>query len=248
MRCGTTFLRSNLAQHPDVAPHLNGEGHFFAAKWPGDGHSYNFHFAQHPIRDGLARLGLGRAPLRFDPTPYYLFHPKAPERAAQTLGQDVRMIALLREPGARAWSHYRLELGRGSETMGFVDALHAEKERLAGEEERLARGIEREGAPHQIFSYAARGHYADQLERWFEWFPREQFLILRSQDLFARPAETLAEVCAFLGLAPMDPVEGASRNATRSSPMPEAARAYLDEVFREPNQRLKQLIGIDFAA
>ena len=41
-------------------------------------------------------------------------------------------------------------------------------------------------------TYLARGRYAEQLERWFAVFPREQLLVVPSADLDDRPGETYA--------------------------------------------------------
>jgi hypothetical protein len=40
----------------------------------------------------------------------------------------------------------------------------------------------------------ARGVYVDQIKRWMEHFPREQFLFLCSEEMNARPNEVCGEV------------------------------------------------------
>jgi hypothetical protein len=51
-----------------------------------------------------------------------------------------------------------------------------------------------------VFSYRARGVYIDQVKNWFKSFPREQILILRSEDFFNNPPEVFQRVLTFLGL------------------------------------------------
>lgn len=51
-------------------------------------------------------------------------------------------------------------------------------------------------------SFAARGRYGAQFARILRYFPRERVLLLRSEDFFARQAETLAAIARFLGLEP----------------------------------------------
>ena len=118
---------------------------------------------------------------------------------------------LLRNPVDRAYSHFLLERSRGDETLDFAAALDAELERLDGEEARLARDPAYVSDPHKHASYMARGEYARQLERWFGVFPREQILVVRSEDLYERTAEAFARVAEFLGNQPRcdDPVHGA---------------------------------------
>ena len=50
-----------------------------------------------------------------------------------------------------------------------------------------------------------RGFYGEQIERLLGLFPRDQLLILRSQDLRADPADALVSVRRFLGLSTRGP-------------------------------------------
>ena len=115
-----------------------------------------------------------------------------------------KLIVLLREPVARAWSHYNHSFRKGDETLAFEEALAREPERLRGEEERLVRDDAYFSKPHRHLSYLARGIYAVQLERWFQSFERDRFLVLKSEDFFARPRDAVLRATGFLGLAPRD--------------------------------------------
>src|SRR5205807_1568131 len=119
--------------------------------------------------------------------------PLAPSRAASTV-PDAKLIALLRDPVARAFSHWQHNASRGLETMGFEDALDAEAARLLGEEERLAAESSYRSDAHRLWSYASRGQYAEQLERWLGQYPKDRLLVLRSEDLYEQPAETHSRV------------------------------------------------------
>ncbi len=57
----------------------------------------------------------------------------------------------------------------------------------------------------KIAPYLARGVYVDQLLRWSEFFDKEQMLILKSEDFFERPANTLKTVFDFLDLPDWEP-------------------------------------------
>ena len=114
----------------------------------------------------------------------------------------MKLVALLRDPVARAYSHYQHEVALGREPLSFEDALAAEEERTRGEVERLVadpRAFSRAWWDH---TYVARGRYAEQLERWLAAFPREQLLVVRTEDLGERPAETYASILEFLGAPP----------------------------------------------
>jgi hypothetical protein len=95
-------------------------------------------------------------------------------------------------------------------------------------------------------AYLARGRYAEQLERWFAVFPREQLLVVASDDLASKPAETYAEILGFLG-APPHSLESYPRvYEQRYAELPAETRQRLAEHFAEPNRRLYELLGRDF--
>jgi Sulfotransferase domain len=192
-RSGSTSLFNYLAQHPDVLPPLGKEIHYF-----------DLHYAR-----GL-RWYRGRFPfahrlrppaITIDASPYYLAHPLAAERAHRLL-PEVKLVALLRNPIERAFSHYQHEVRDGRESLSFAEALDREAERLAGEEERLQRDSGYYSFEHHRYSYTRRGHYLEQLERWTRWYPRSQLLVLQSEWLFRDPAAASAAVYEFLGLRP----------------------------------------------
>jgi hypothetical protein len=159
---------------------------------------------------------------------------------------DARLIVLLRDPVARALSHYHHEVALGMEPLSFEEALDAEPERLDGEERRIVQFPGYISVAHQHHSYVARGHYADQLERWFASFPRERTLILVSEDFFADPAGVVGEILEFLELPPM-PEAAPFRvpNARSYEGMEPATRRLLTETFRDSNARLAELLGRD---
>ena len=233
-RGGTTSLYRYLATHPSVAPALGKELQYFTLHHGRGEAWYRSHF---PVTAGST--------LTFEATPYYLFHPLAPERAAATVG-GARMVVLLRDPAARAFSHHRHNVSRGLEPLGFEAALDAEPDRLAGEEQRLLEDPGYVSRSHRLFSYVGRGLYVDQLERWFSHFPREQVLVLASEDLYRQPGPTYRSVLDFLGLAPLElpayPVHTRSSGSTSMAP---STRRRLDERFAPHNRRLAELLGQD---
>jgi hypothetical protein len=177
-------------------------------------------------------------------TPYALFHPLAPRRFAE-IAPVARLIALLRNPVDRAYSHYLLERSRGIEMLDFAAALDAEPERLDGEEARLARDPAYVSFPHKHASYMARGEYARQLERWFDVFSREQILAIRSEDLFERSSETFTRIADFLEISPNMPIPFATHNQTSGLPLDPAVRRRLSAHFAPFNAQLAELLGWD---
>lgn len=245
MRAGTTFLQRALSEHPCIEPTSRKETQFFSLHWPEGVPAYE---EQLPRRwpQWTYEITGKRRPLALDASPYYLFHPQAPVRMAELLGQSIKAIVLLREPGERAWSHYRFNLGCGREHLGFLDAIAQEDERLTGENERLAAGRELPDAPHQIFSYAGRGRYAEQLQHWWTQIPRKQFLLLPSTDLFDHPQAAFDRICRFLDLPEIRLPIDVPRNSAPGYLLPPQAREELDRIYEAPNRALFDLTGISF--
>jgi len=234
-RAGSTSLFAQLCAHPGVAAPSHKEIHYFdlqsfrGLRW------YRSHFP--PAARARGRI-TGEA------SPYYLFHPAAPARVAEAL-PDVRLIALLRDPVARAYSHYQLSVRDGHEALGFEDALRGEADRLAGEEERLLADRAYRSHAHRHQSYAARGAYAEQLRRWRRHVAPERLLVVSSEELFADPAGTASVVLQFLGLEAASVPPLPVRNQRPYPPMSDGARALLEARFEEPNRELYALLGRD---
>jgi hypothetical protein len=233
-RGGTTSLHAYLGAHPQVETPATKELHFITDRHE---RGLDWYLGQFPAELALDVI-TGEA------TPYALFHPLAPRRLRE-IAPAARLIALLRNPVDRAYSHYILERSGGHETLDFAAALDAEQKRLDGEEARLTREPTYASAPHKHASYLARGDYARQLERWFAVFPREQILVLRSEDLYERSAETFAHVAQFLGISHPAPIPFTAHNRSSGPPLGPAIRDRLSRHFAPLNARLADLLGWD---
>jgi len=248
-RCGTDSLFKDLGLHPCVVPATRKEVSYFTRHFAMGEAWYRTHF---PTRARLAvrRRRVHARVASFEATPDYLFHPLAPERAAH-LVPDAKLVALLRDPLARAYSHYRHMVRLGFEDLSFDEAIAREEERTAPDRARLR--DDPLGHPAQLlrYSYAARGAYAEQLERWFTHFRRDRVLVVRSEDFFHRPARTFGEILEFLELPAWQP--GAFPNYSRPQPgtgergPSDAAKADLARYFAPRNEQLSALLGRDMA-
>jgi hypothetical protein len=237
-RSGSTSLFNYLVRHPDVLPPFGKEIHYFDLHYTKGLRWYRGRFPyEYRLRGGALTL---------DASPYYLMHPQAPARAARLLA-DAKLIALLRNPVDRAFSHYQHEVRDGRETLSFAEAIEQEPERLAGEEERLGADPEYYSFNHHRFSYLRRGHYVEQLRRWVEHFPRARLLVLQSERLFRDPAAALDAVQEFLGLRPHrdETYEPYYQGRYDSKVAPELRRR-LAAHFEPHNRALYQWLGEEF--
>jgi hypothetical protein len=172
MRSGSTSLYKYLQAHPDVFMPRK-EIHFFDVKWDRGVSWYHTRF------EGYAgQSAVGEA------TPTYLADPVALDRMAGTI-PDARLVAVLRDPTDRAYSHYWMEHARQRDPRTFEEAVADEL-------------TKRPGAPTS--DYLDRGRYARQLEQVCERFPRTRLHVVLLDDLRDRPQETYAATCRFLGI------------------------------------------------
>jgi hypothetical protein len=92
-------------------------------------------------------------------------------------------------------------------------------------------------------TYAARGRYAEQLERWYAAFPRERLLVLFNDELSRDPEATYARVLEFLGAEPHELASYPRIYDREYEPMRAETRARLRQEFEEPDARLAELLG-----
>jgi hypothetical protein len=232
-KCGTTFLYRYLSAHPTILPSTRKEVHFFDLNFSKGMNWYRSHF---PLKFFKGGFFTGEA------SPAYLFYPYVPQRIKNVLPQ-VKLIALLRNPVDRAYSHYQHEVRWKRETLSFEEALAQESERIQG-------GLvnDQPTLAYHHFSYLKRGLYAEQIPYWLDVFPREQLLILRSEDLFENPAGIFREVLTFLRVPAWElPADYAIPNRSKGDPISPEVRRQLVDYFHSHNRRLYELLGRDFA-
>src|SRR5699024_5454249 len=148
-----------------------------------------------------------------------------------TMVPNVKLIALLRDPVERCYSHWKERRRGDAEPLDFAAALAAEPDRLAGEEERLRSDPTYYSYPHEQQSYVAQSHYARALQPWIERFGQQNLLVLVSEEYYADPTSALNQVADFVGTAKGAPLAGEHRNAAGGAEMDPAIRAELRLTF-----------------
>jgi hypothetical protein len=241
-KAGTTALYAWLRRHPAIVGPAWKEVNYFDRRYARGEAWYRGHF---PNELRLRRVrAAGFQPVVLEATPGYLFHPQAPERV-HALIPRARLVALVRDPVTRAYSHYQHEVALGREPLTFEDAIDAEDGRMQGELERMLADPAYFSYAWWNYTYVARGLYAEQLERWLAVFPQEQLLVVPMDDLAQRPAETYARVLEHLG-APAHELGEYPRVFGRDyGEMHAETRARLRGYYAEPNRRLYELLGRD---
>lgn len=248
---GTTSLMNWLVEHPDVARmypsfQRRKSPHYFDINYRRGEAWYRAHF---PTRRTLDRAAdrAGRRPLVGEASPYYMFHPAAPERVAATL-PDVRLVALLREPVSRAYSNYWDRVATEHEELStFEAAIDAEEERLRGVTADRLRDPAYYSYDHDHHTYLARGRYLEHLQPWLDTYGKDRLLVLPAERMFTDAQGTFETVQRFLGL-PVTKLSLRPRNERRGYPPINAqTRARLVEYYAPYNRSLFDALGAEFA-
>lgn len=249
-RGGTTSLYRLIEQHHNYMPLFpssrrlpmreNMKGvHFFDSNFHLGERWYRSHFPTTWAKD---RREHAIPAITGDASPYYLFHPLAARRAAATV-PAARLVVMLRDPVERTISHWSEQRRNGIETLALSDALEAEAARIGNEAVDLERGRIRRSVAHEHQSYAAQSHYPDSLGRWLNHFPREQLLVLFSEDFYQDPAGTYATVQEFLGQTKHKVADRSVRNASPRGEVDARVRMALAERFAPDIDRLTEIVG-----
>lgn len=237
MKAGTSALIRGIANHDSVFRAEGKEVHFFDRHYDKGIDWYESRFDN---RGGATAFGEG--------TPY-LGNKVAMGRLLADL-PDTRLIAILRQPADRAYSHYWHNRRRGREDLSFSDALEAEEERTAPD--------------NTIFDYKKLGLYFGQLAQIKQSIPSEQLLILFNDDLKHEREKTLRSTWEFVDVDPDRgrleiPERGVTKRFWRAAknrikgrsddrsypPMDFQERASLTEEFVPDILKLQELLGRD---
>ncbi len=235
-KCGTSSLHHILCKHPNIRMADKKEVHYFDNNYEKGPIWYRSHF---PIALGATDW------VTCEASPYYMFYPHTAARIAQLL-PDVKLIALLRNPIDRAYSHYFHELKYKHETLEtFEEALAAEESRMASELDKLLADGTYSSFAHKNLAYLTKGIYLDQLLRFTEHFSREQLLVLKSEDFFEHPDQVYAETLSFLGLPNWQPESFPIVNAQSYHEANPETLASLNAFFAPHNERLYAFLDRD---
>jgi Sulfotransferase family len=197
-KSGTTSLASYLGQHPDVFISPWKEPNYFALAGqslphigPAPPEVIRELIHGHTVTDFAKYTelfcGAGNASAVGEASVRYLYYPQAASRIAETLKQP-RIVAVLREPVSRCYSHYRMNVQFQLEPLEFQEALDAEEARKKSNWD-------------WDWHYASVSRYTQQIQRYFDHFGREQVKVILYDDFMADPVRIFQEVCAFIGVA-----------------------------------------------
>jgi hypothetical protein len=183
MKSGTTALYYYLEQHPQIYMSPVKEPNYFCS---GEQENSVGNSAtrigdyQDLFKDVSGEKAIGEA------SHCYLYEPEAAARIQDYI-PDAKLIAVLRNPVDRAYSHFLHMVRNGSEPLtDFAQALREEE--TGGYQKR------------NLQDYVGRGRYYDQLKRYFNTFSRDQIKVYLYEDLSNAPVDILQDAFRFLGV------------------------------------------------
>jgi len=260
-KAGTQALRTYLSFHPNVvSTRKEPETHYFDKYYsPSLSPKENLEqYLQRSFHKDCRQKSNNC--IAGESTPFYMYDTThVPKRIKRTCPWT-KFIVVLRDPVSRAFSQCSMLIDK-NEINGstFEEHLEGDLNRmmdvglisnttLTAEEEDNA-WIEYQNHKKWRKAMIGRGFYEYQLRKWFEFFPREQFLILDAQDLDLDRTAAMQRIYEFLGLPDYEiPIEGNKIHRRKyKSFMPDKVRDFLYEFYRPYNQRLAQLLGPEWA-
>jgi hypothetical protein len=234
-RAGTTALFNFLLEQKPISKSIKKEIHYFDNYYHKGENWYKAHF---PLKSLIQRKGN----LCGEASPFYLYHPFAIQRIKKDLPK-IKLIILLRHPVERAYSHYKFEYQSGFENKSFSEAINLEKTRLNDEVDKIRNNEFYYSFNLQHYSYRSRGEYYSQIKNVYDYFPRNQVLIIQSEKLFAQDFKTFKKISNFLECDDFRITLFKQKNMTYKSTIPEDISKELKSHFKVHNQKLYNLIN-----
>ncbi|RDV28138.1 sulfotransferase [Alteromonas aestuariivivens] len=226
---GTSALDAYLREHPQICMAAKKELHFFDRDaWFCHGRpNYARYHSWFSPKPGHMILG--------ESTPIYMYWAPAAKRI-QRYNPDMKLLIVLRNPIDRAYSHWNMECARKRESLPFWEAITREKERCA----------EAQPRQHRIYSYVDRGFYAQQIQHLWRYFPKQQVLVIKNEDLRESPNQTLSLVSDFLGITPQVTAQVKNvHSRPYQSNITDREREYLAHLYAPDIHLLEKSLGWD---
>lgn len=178
-RCGTTYLSTNLASHPEI----------FMAVGEEDYGAGDFHYFDPSMPEGKVNHDKGinwylkffegakEGQLTGEKTADYITDPDAARLIFDEIGKT-KILLMVRDPIKRAWSHFCHSRHRLPLSANFCDLLA-------------------DPAPNGV-NILEPGKYFQLLQAYIDLFGKDNIHIVIQDDLKNHPEETLKKACEFL--------------------------------------------------
>ncbi len=231
-KCGTSSLYQYIIEHPHVLGAIEKEIHYFTYNFDKGLDWYRSHFS--PLAQNSDYI-TGEAS-----TSYIACHNNAPQKVFNLFPQ-VKLLAVIRDPVARAISHYHQLVRLGKEYRSLEEIVQTELE--------ILKNVDDIWSIKQQYWAQAKGilwHslYVYFLQQWLKVFPREQLLILRSEDLFTKTQDTMSQVFNFLEVGQFPKKSYKTYNSGgKYHQLQESLIEQMQDFFEPHNEKLKRFLA-----
>lgn len=224
-KAGTSALFQYLSTHPSMVAPLIKEPHYWANYYHLGAQWYR---SQFPCFSDDSKLFTGEGSVTS------FVHPEAAGRISRDL-PNAKFIVLLRDPVARAYSHYWMYRRLRIESRSFEDAIAEEirKYEVAPTEDLKGWNPERDNG------YLIESCALPFFRIWLDYFPPEQFLVLRNEVMNRDLPNTLRRVWRFLGVQEYVPGSFERHNEGRYPPMSSGTKEMLQQWFKTHEEELE---------
>ncbi len=228
-KAGTSALDQYLRNHKQINMARRKEVHFFdnEALFKDGNIEYNKY---HNFFDWSAS-----STLKGECTPNYMYWEPSMRRISQYNSQ-IKIIACLRNPIDRAFSSWSMEKNRNTDPLSFTEALSQERQRC------------QTNLPQQNrnFSYVDRGFYSEQVRKIWRYFPIEQTLFIKYDDLLGNRDDVLNQISSFLKINHFPLTEFVNVNPTKyDSSINVIDRQHLIKTFQHEIKQIEQMLNWD---
>ena len=257
---GTTSLYQYISQHPG----FKGQG-LDRGLGAGEIHYFSFTFMERSWEEYTGRFGDREGRMSGESSVSYLTSCMAPFRLRAMCGLAPKIVVLLREPIARMVSNYAMRYhvrGRKEGLDTYVrDSI--EKDLDAWEKVFLENNIRIDELLQSsnlcLFKPARNmiyeGMYSLHLRRWFEYFPRENFILWRTEDFREQSSGYLTQLTARLGLTEVDRKWADEITSPRynqyeyniTQVLRKEDRETLQKIFKPFNKQLQVMLGKEYS-
>ena len=240
-RCGTTSLYQHLPEHPCISKSPHDNMGFF---------NDNFHlgvnwyksffpttFTRNKIKSKFGDF------LAFDVTTKYMEEESTANNVYQTK-PNMKIIIILRNPVDRAYSQYHLSVRQTAERRSFEDVVEENMNRLNKESHEHYEIKPRFSAKED--NYLKKGLYALQLRYWLKIFPRENILIVSTEEFESNQQIIYNKIFEFLNISKFEVKNTKKMEKGNYPPIKSETRNLLLDYFRQHNHELFELINMKF--
>ncbi len=182
-KCGTTWLHHQLSTHPQVFLPEAKDHEFFSYTQQPNNEQINAWSERYITANSDQIIGDATASYFWSALnpPWHVqpehFNPDIPKAIAQTLGEKIKVIVILRSPVERAVSAYLHHISMGS--LSADCGIFSAPEKL---------GI------------LTIGFFGQHLRHWLQYFPSDR-LFVETRPIKTHHQQVLADLCYFLGIA-----------------------------------------------